>query len=206
MIVLRHPAGPLDTNAYVLVDGTDAVVVDPAGDAEALLAAAQRHGGTVGAVWLTHAHFDHVAGLADLLDLIDVPVYLNDRDRVLFERAAASAALYGIRTRQSSAPTLPLVDAQELSVGNATARCLWTPGHAPGHMAFYLEEAETVLSGDALFRGSIGRTDLPFGDTATLLDAIRRQLFSLPPSTAVLPGHGEPTTIGDEIRSNPFLR
>lgn len=206
MIALRHPAGPLATNAYVLVDGADAVVVDPAGDADMLLALAREHGGTIRAVWLTHAHFDHVAGLQNLLDMIDVPVYLNEGDRFLFDSAAASAALYGIPVKQSVAATLPLVDTQELSIGNTTARCLWTPGHAPGHMAFYLEEAGTVLSGDALFRGSIGRTDLPFGNTATLVDAIRRRLFTLPPSTEVLPGHGEPTTIGDEIATNPFLQ
>ncbi len=205
MKAVRYPAGPLETNAYLLIEGSDAVVVDPSGDAEGLLAVARSHGATARAVYLTHAHFDHVAGLMDLLDHGDVPVYLDPRDRVLFDRAAASAAHYGIRVRQPEGATLPLAHGQEFQVGDTTLRCLWTPGHAPGHMAFYAPSEGLVLAGDALFRGSIGRTDLPFGDTAQLLESIRSQLLSLPPETRVLPGHMDETTIAQEAEHNPFL-
>lgn len=206
MRLLRHTAGPVQTNAYVVTDGPEAVIVDPSGDADRLLALAAESGATPKAVWLTHAHFDHVAGLADLLDRVDVPVYLGLADRVLLDAAAASAAAFGLRIRQPTVTTTALEHGAVLRVGDAAATCLATPGHAPGHMAFHFAASRRLLSGDALFRGSIGRTDLPFGDAEQLLRSIREQLLALPDATEVFPGHGDATTIGEERARNPFLQ
>ncbi len=158
------------------------------------------------AVWLTHAHFDHIGALAEVHRQFPVPVYLHENDRELFEHAAESAAFFGIRLEQPALETLPLNQGQTLSLGAHEATCLFTPGHAPGHTAFYLPRQNLVFAGDALFQGSVGRTDLPGGDPAQLLASVRRELLTLPDKTIVLPGHGPATTIGIERRMNPFLR
>ena len=197
--------GALQANAYLLIEGTHAVVVDPGDEPARLLAALERHGAVLDAVWLTHADFDHVGGLAGLLDARRVPVYLHPDDVPLLASAAGRAASWGLRVVQPPTDTAPLADGTELDLAGTLARCLYTPGHTPGHIAFHLASEGLVLTGDALFRGSIGRTDRPFGDTATLLRSIRERLLVLPDDTRALPGHGPETTIGLEKRSNPFL-
>ncbi len=205
MIVERHPVGTLQANAYVLVDGGRAVVVDPGDEPARLLAAVERHGAVLDAVWLTHADFDHVGGLAGLLEVRRVPVYLHPDDAPLLAGASRQAASWGLSVVQPPTDTEPLEDGMELELAGIAAQCLFTPGHSPGHIAFHLAAEGLVLTGDALFRGSIGRTDRPFGDTATLLRSIRERLLVLPDETRALPGHGPETTIGLEKRSNPFL-
>lgn len=205
MIIERFPVGPLQANAYVLVEGDVAVIVDP-GDEPALLSEAlARHGARLQAVWLTHADFDHVGGLAGLLDAHPVPVYLHPAERPLLQNAARQAAAWGLHIPSPDVATEPLADGLELTLGAVTARCLFTPGHTPGHTAFFLPDERTVLTGDALFNGSVGRTDRPFGDGPRLLRSIREKLLTLPPDTRALPGHGPETTIGRELRTNPFL-
>jgi len=201
------PVGPLQANAYVLIAaGGDAAIVDPGADGENLLDAVRARGGRLTAVWLTHAHFDHVGGLAELMELEPVPVYLHPDDRPLLEGAAASAAAWDIPLRQPPTETRPLAHGQTLVLGGTSVSCLHTPGHAPGHIAFHLADEGVVLTGDALFRGSIGRTDLPLGDAEALLASIRDHLMTLPDATRVLPGHGGPSTIGAERATNPFLQ
>ncbi len=221
--------GPLETNCYLLMDddSRDAVIVDPADEAERIRDAVSELGASVGAIWLTHAHFDHIGALAELLERgpsgFDpqggvgsaspqgapvpgaLPVYLHPDDRPLYEHAAEQAAAFGMRVRAPRAETTPLSHGQRVRVGEHEAVCLHTPGHAPGHIAFSFAREGLVLCGDALFAGSIGRTDLPLGDHATLLRSIREQLLTLPDETIAYPGHGPRTTIGAERRSNPFL-
>lgn len=206
MIIERHPVGPLRANAYLLIEGDRAVIVDPGDEPERLLAALQRHAVELEAIWLTHADFDHVGGLAAIEERAPVPILLHPLDHDLLASAAARAASWGLVVSQPPTATMPLTHAQELHLGGVTARCLFTPGHTPGHVAFYLPSEHAVLTGDALFRGSIGRTDRPIGDTETLLRSIREQLLVLPADTRVLPGHGPETTIELERRTNPFLR
>lgn len=206
MIVRALAVGPLQANAYLLTEGEHTVLVDPGDEAPRLLAAVREAGGRLEAVWLTHAHFDHVGALADVLDAWEVPVHLHPGDLPLLRQAAASAAQWGVTVRQPPADTRALAHGQVLTLGGTTVRCLHTPGHAPGHVAFHLPSEGAVLSGDALFRGSVGRTDLPFGDAGALLAGIREHLLSLSDETRVLPGHGPATTIGLERRSNPFLQ
>ncbi len=197
--------GPLQENCYLLSDNDtqQAVLIDPGDEAEQLIAAL--NGFELTAVWLTHAHFDHIGALAAVHRQFPVPVYLHENDRELFTHAAESAAFFGLTLEQPVLETTPLTHAQTLTLGEHEATCLFTPGHAPGHIAFYLPEHGTVLAGDALFQGSVGRTDLPGGDHAQLLASIRRELLTLPNETRVLPGHGPETTIGAERRTNPFL-
>ncbi len=197
--------GPLQENCYLLSDNDtrQAVLIDPGDEAERLIAAL--NGFELTAVWLTHAHFDHIGALAAVHRQFPVPVYLHPDDRELFAHAAESAAFFGLTLEQPVLETTPLTHHQTLTLGSHQATCLFTPGHAPGHIAFYLPEHGTVLAGDALFQGSVGRTDLPGGDHAQLLASIRRELLTLPGETRVLPGHGPETTVGVERRMNPFL-
>ena len=199
--------GSLGSTAILLRAGPDAVLVDPGAEAHRLLAALRDAAAPLREIWLTHAHFDHIGALQDVLDALPspVPVRMHPGDRPLYDDAAAWAAWVGVPFRPPSAPTEDLADEQIVRVGAIRATCLHTPGHAPGHVSFHLPAAGTVLSGDALFRGSIGRTDIPYGDQAELVTSIRRRLLTLPDDTRVVPGHGAPTTIAEERRTNPFL-
>ena len=199
--------GPLQENCYVLADSDShaAVLIDPGDEADKLLAALAKQDLQLQAIWLTHAHFDHVGALADILDKHDVPVWMHPADEVLLKNAAASAASWNVRIRQPDCATQPLSHGQCLEFAGLSFLCLYTPGHAPGHIAFYLESEKLVIAGDALFRGSIGRTDLPYGDHEQLLSSIRRELLSLPPETHIFPGHGPETSIAFEKEHNPFF-
>ncbi len=200
----RLTVGPLQENCYLLTDDEtkSAVLVDPGDEAPKLMQALE--GYTLQAIWLTHAHFDHVGALAEL-QVYDVPTFLHPNDEPLLANAKASASRFGLHLRQPKVEYTPLGDAHVLSFGDQEVRCLFTPGHAPGHIAFYFPAGGIVLAGDALFRGGIGRTDLPGGNHAQLIESIRTQLLTLPEETVVYPGHGPETTVGHEAKSNPFL-
>lgn len=205
MQVTRFSVGPVQANAYLLVEGEHAVLVDPGDEPKRLLGALAASGARLEAVWLTHADFDHVGALAGVLAAHPAPVYLHPADLPLLRGAREQAAAWGLAIEAPPTATRDLADGQTLSLGGLEARCLFTPGHTPGHVAFYLPAAALVLTGDALFRGGIGRTDRPFGDAERLLRSIRGKLLTLPDDTRVLPGHGPASTILDERRSNPFL-
>lgn len=207
MNVRGFPVGPLQANCYILDDGDRAVVIDPGGEADVILSFLARHGLQTHEIWLTHAHFDHVGGLAPLLASLedDVAVRMHPDEAPVLEGAAAHAAAFGIEIPDPPRDWLDLHHGMALSFGHATVRALHTPGHAPGHIAFWLPSEGVVLAGDALFRGSVGRTDLPYGDHDRLISSIREHLLTLPPDTEVLPGHGEATTVGREAATNPFL-
>jgi len=203
--IRRFAVGALQANAYLLANGGEAVLVDPGSEPQRLLDALRASGAELQAVWLTHADFDHVGGLAGVLAARTVPVYLHPADLPLLRSAAERAAAWGVPIDPPPAATRDLRDGQVLTLAGLEARCLLTPGHTPGHIAFHLPAAKLVLTGDALFRGSIGRSDRPFGDGDQLLRSIRTSLLALPDETRVLPGHGAETTIGLERRTNPFL-
>jgi hydroxyacylglutathione hydrolase len=178
--------------------------VDPGEEPERFLAEAVRVDRRITAIWLTHAHFDHILGVAAIRAATGAPIHLHAGDRGLYDQLAQQGAWLGLRATAPPAPDAELVHGQRLRVGRIEFGVRHVPGHSPGHVCFVAPGA--VLSGDVLFEGSIGRTDLPGGDFATLIASIRRELFSLPDATIVYPGHGAPTTIGRERASNPFLK
>lgn len=199
--------GPVAANAYLVTDeATGAtVVIDPGDEAPRLLAALEEAGHHPSEIWLTHAHFDHIGAVAGLREAFPVPVRLHPADVPLYDGAARQAAWFGVSVRPPGVATVALADGERLALGHQTVEVLHTPGHAPGHVAFYAPDAGVLFSGDALFRGSVGRTDLPLCDPAALERSLRERLLVLPDATRVLPGHGPETTIGHERRTNPFV-
>lgn len=212
--LIRMSVGPLQVNAYLLIAGDQAVVVDPGEEGQRISAELALRGARLRAIWLTHAHFDHVGGITDLLETAGraetggagpVRVHMHPADQPLLEQAVAAAARWSIQITPPPTSTVDIQHGDVLEVAGIRATALHTPGHAPGHVAFHLPQQRLVLSGDALFQGSVGRTDLPLADPQQLKESIRRELMSLPDDTMVLPGHGPATTVGAERRDNPFL-
>ncbi|MFN2587825.1 MAG: MBL fold metallo-hydrolase [Actinomycetota bacterium] len=205
-LLAHFVVGPLGCNCYVVGDPEtkDAVVVDPGGDAARLIAELDRLGVTVTAVVATHAHFDHLIAGEALRAHTGAPFYLHPSDRFLLDWWYESGRLFlGVEL-----PPPPAIDADAteglvLPAGAAGLRVIHTPGHSPGSISLVAPDA--LYSGDALFAGSVGRTDLPGGDTKVLVDAIRSKLFAFDDATPVFPGHGEPTTVGEEKELNPFV-
>jgi len=196
--------GPFQENSYLVVDETTnrAVLIDPGDEPERLIALVNESGATLDAIWLTHAHVDHIGGIAGVRREWPVPVHLHPADRPLFDRGAEQAATYGLELDQPDAPDVALADGDVLTIGSLEFDVIHTPGHAPGHVVF--RHGQTVLGGDLLFAGSIGRTDLPLADPAAMQESLAR-LCELDDATVVYPGHGPRTTIGHERATNGFL-
>lgn len=192
--------GPLQENAYLVETPEGAVFIDPGDDPERLLALAEGAGLNPRAILLTHAHFDHVGAVAPLVEALGLPVFLHPLDLPLYERAAEVAARWGVLIPRPPQEVEPLEEGMALFGFE-----VWhLPGHSPGHVAFLDREGRQVFSGDLLFRGGIGRYDLPGADPKALFRSLKR-LLSLPPTTQVHPGHGPSTTLGLEAQTNPFL-
>jgi glyoxylase-like metal-dependent hydrolase (beta-lactamase superfamily II) len=208
MQILTFELGPALTNAYLLADeaSQEAVVVDPAWDGLHILAAAQEHGWHISQLWFTHAHFDHIGGAAALVNGLKPPpsLGLHPGDLPLW-RAEGGAPLFGFHIETPPEPDVQLAHGQHLQLGSLQFEVRHAPGHTPGHVLFYCATEGVIFCGDVIFAGSIGRTDLPGGDYATLLHSIRSQVLSLPADTRLLSGHGEGTTVAWEQRWNPFL-
>ena len=154
----------------------------------------------------THCHLDHVFGNKFIYDTYELPLHLHPLEQQVLEYAPVSGQKWNLPFDNYSGPLRFLEPGELLLVGKDMLKVLFTPGHAPGHVVFYCEEQGFVIGGDVLFRGSIGRTDLPLGDHSTLLHSIRTQLFALPDEVIIYPGHGPHTTIGWEKKNNPFLQ
>lgn len=195
--------GPFQSNCYIAapVRPGPVVVIDPGDEPNRILA---RLGGRdVAAVLLTHAHLDHIGGVAEVARATGAPVHLHPADRFLYDAAPEHARMYGLRLEPPPAPDAELEAGQTLRFGDLAWEVRHVPGHSPGHVAFVGHGVAFV--GDCVFAGSIGRTDLPGGDMETLLTSIRREILRLPADTPLYPGHMGPTTVGREARTNPFL-
>ena len=205
--VLQLPLGPIQTNCYIVGDGDshDAVVIDPGWDAPLVLDALAERQWTCRHVLLTHAHFDHIGGVADLVEETGAPLAIHPKELPLL-RAGGGAKAFGLETRPSPEPEVLLEPGKPLTAGSLTFDVLFVPGHTPGHVAFYHAGGQAVFSGDVLFQQGIGRTDLPGGDYDRLMRSLREVMLQLPDETVVCSGHGPTTTIGAERRENPFLQ
>ncbi len=206
--ILTLTLGPVETNAYLIADSETkvAIVIDPAWDGEKILEAANQKGWRISNIWLTHAHFDHLGGAAVVADGSNPPppVALHPEDYWLW-REQGGARLFGMDIDPGPEPSVDLMDGQELFLGAYKFKVLFAPGHTPGHVMFYCETENLLFSGDVIFQNSIGRTDLPRGDTQTLLNSIRDQVLVLPDETIIYSGHGPQSSIGAEKKYNPFL-
>jgi hydroxyacylglutathione hydrolase len=182
-------------------------VVDPGGDLDQVLAFIRDEGVEIEKILLTHAHIDHAGATKALRDALKVPVVGPEReDEFLIEGIAMQGEMFGLGHAEPFVPDQWLVQGDLVSVGNERFEVRHCPGHTPGHVIFYNAARKFALVGDVLFDGSIGRSDLPRGDHATLLRSIKAQLLTLPDDTTFLPGHGPTSTIGAQRRTNPFLR
>jgi hydroxyacylglutathione hydrolase len=203
--VVQMVTGQIQENAYLVREASGhALLVDPGDDAGKILALVRQEDVQVQAILLTHAHFDHIGAVQACREALSCKVYLHQDAFDPYSRAHLAPARFGLPFTQPEPPEERLEPGTH-TFGNLELTALFTPGHAPGHLAFYFADG-FVLSGDALFAGSIGRTDIPAGDLELLLERIRTQLYTLPDQTVVLSGHGRDTTIGREKQSNPFAR
>jgi glyoxylase-like metal-dependent hydrolase (beta-lactamase superfamily II) len=197
--------GPFRENCYLVVDEdtSAAVLIDPGADGEQLVRMVRDSGASLEAIWLTHAHIDHIGGIAEVRRQHDVPVYLHPLDLPYYTQLSARAArMYGVPFEQPEGPDRELAEGDVLTCGALQFTVMHVPGHAPGLVSFNGEGV--AFSGDLLFQGSIGRTDLPLSNPFDM-DASLDRFGALPGATVVYPGHGGQTTIAEEKRTNPFL-
>jgi len=202
------PVGMLACNCSVIGDEVtrDAIVIDPGDDIADIVAILDRHLLRVKMIVITHAHIDHIGGAAKLRALTGAPVYMNEADSVLAENLAMQASWLGVETPENPGIDTAAKEGDVLTAGTIVAQVLETPGHTPGSVSLYIPAEKKLIAGDTLFRGSVGRTDLPGGNTAEIAKSIRGKLYTLPEDTVVVPGHGDETTVGREKRLNPFVR
>lgn len=199
--------GMLQCNCSILGDENsgDAIVVDPGADIDDIMALVQQHNLTVRQIVITHAHIDHIGEVADIKRRTGALVAMHPGEQALYDAIDQQAAWLGMPVPEKVEIDTPLKSNDVLKLGNTEIHMLFTPGHSPASLSLWIPSEKRAIVADTLFRRSIGRTDLPGGDHAILIQSIRQKLFTLPPDTLVIPGHGENTTIGEEIRHNPFL-
>lgn len=203
------PVTPFQQNATVLwcPETMRAAVVDPGGDLDRILDVVRREGLTLERVLVTHGHIDHAGGAAELRDALGVKIEGPHReDLFLLETLPESGAKYGMLTARAVVPDRWLKEGDEVTVGGLTFAIYEAPGHTPGSVVLFNDENRFALMGDVLFQGSVGRTDLPRGDHETLMRSIREKVLPLGDDVVFLPGHGSPSTVGQERETNPFLQ
>ncbi|MDZ7779425.1 MAG: MBL fold metallo-hydrolase [Gemmatimonadota bacterium] len=208
MRIQTYTGGNFGQNAYLAIcEASDvAVAIDPGGGTDRMVADLEERGHTLEAIVLTHAHLDHVEGVHLVRRFApDVPIYLHPDDFDLYRSLPQQAAMFGLRADPQPEPTDELVPGRRFEFGQCGFDIRFTPGHAPGHVILVAPEDGLAVTGDVVFQGSIGRTDLPGGDFKTLMASIRQEVLSLPDEITMYPGHGPPTTVGAERATNPFL-
>ena len=209
MTIKRFTFNPFATTSYLVASEGEAAVIDAsphtADEVDQVVRAVEKSGATPTHLLLTHAHIDHILGAHMLSERLGLQWHMDPAEVPLLTRSSEQAAMFGVPDFHAPATTIPMRAGDTVAFGDRAWQVIGVPGHSPGSLAFYDATAATIFSGDALFRGSIGRTDLPLGDLPTLMRSIHTQLLTLPPATRVFPGHGPPTTIAQEAAHNPFL-
>lgn len=196
------PLGALETNCYIVYKDNNALVIDPGGtsteDLTTIIDVLKEEKCSVQAILCTHLHFDHVFSTARLHEYLQVPIFASDADDFLLKG--------GIRDWPNVEPFQKIhITEGPQTLGVFSYEVLYTPGHTPGSLSLYFKEMNSLFTGDLLFYHSVGRTDLPRGDTQTLLNSLHKKIFVLPPKTIVYPGHGCPTSVEEERTNNPYI-
>lgn len=206
--IVQYQIGPLDNNTYLAADPVSemAVLIDPSFGSQEILKSIEQQGWTLSQVWLTHAHFDHIAGVSAVQAGVKtlLPVFLHPKDFPLW-RDHGGARLFGFQVDLGPEPDHLLEHRQKLPLGSQMLEVRHTPGHTPGHVIFYSVEAAAAFCGDLIFFHGVGRTDLPGSSHAILVRSIHEEVFSLPRHTRLLSGHGIETTVEEEMRENPYV-
>jgi len=202
------PVGPLQCNCSIIGDETtrDAMVIDPGDDIADVLAIIEKHKLQVRQIVITHAHIDHVGGAMKLRQATGAPILMNQNDYALVKMLDLQAAWLGMQSPGHVEIDRSVGDADKVEAGPLVANVIHTPGHTEGSVCLYFPGQHKLIAGDTLFAGSIGRTDLPGGSYEKIIRSLHEKVLALPDETAVVPGHGPLTTIGDERANNPFLK
>lgn len=207
-VILRYVLGPLENNSYIIADPEtgEAAVIDPSFDSEHILEDAHQRNLRICFILLTHAHFDHMAGAAWVASQFSPPlaIALHPSDLVLYAQGGG-AAQFGLPFEPGPNPRMLLSEGQIIKIGAVELEVHHAPGHTPGHVVFVCSQASVVFCGDLIFAGSVGRTDLSGGSHELLLDSIQDHIFTLPPETRLLSGHGAETTVDIEQATNPYI-
>lgn len=202
------PVTPLQQNCTLLwcEKTQQAAFVDPGGDTAQLLKALKQHDLNLEKIFLTHAHLDHVGGTQEIVEHLKVPVIgPHEGDKFWLDALPQQCEMFGFPPQAAFYPDTWLNQGEQVTLGEETLEVRHCPGHTPGHVIFFHAASQLALVGDVLFKGSIGRTDFPRGDHATLIHSIKQQLFSLGDAVQFIPGHGPMSSFGEERRNNPFL-
>jgi glyoxylase-like metal-dependent hydrolase (beta-lactamase superfamily II) len=208
MLVVRHAVvGPFAANSYLAVCSRtgDAVLLDPGGDTERVLGLCEPGGYRIGRIFCTHGHIDHVAGAAEAKAATGAPLQIHAADEGWLEALPSQAEMFGFDRVEPPKIDHRHVDGERFEVGTCEAQVIHTPGHSPGSSCLWFPQAKILFTGDTLFSGSVGRTDLPGGDFEALRRSIREKLFALGDDVTFHPGHGPGGLLGDERRANPFV-
>lgn len=208
MIHEIFPVGPLQCNCSIIGDeaSREALVIDPGDEISEILAIIQKHNFQVKQIVITHAHIDHVGGAMKLRQATGAPILINENDYALLKMLDVQAAWIGMQDPGKVEVADSLGESDTVKAGALSAKVMHTPGHTEGSICLYFPTEKTLIAGDTLFAGSIGRTDLPGGSFEKIIRSIRGKLLTLPDETVVVPGHGELTTIAQERETNPFLK
>lgn len=210
MQIHSFTVGPFAENTYLLIQDEQALIIDPGftnqQQYQAVKTKIENSGAALHAIVLTHAHVDHVLGIDKVLNDSEVPVYLSEKDRWLWNNFSSQASMFGLQADSFDFNPQELPISLDWQIGNFRFDVRYTPGHAPDHVSLYSSEDEMLIAGDTIFKEGIGRTDLYKGDLNTLKQSIQGQLYVLPDDTTVYPGHGPQTTIGHEKQANPFVQ
>lgn len=208
MLVRTLVVGPVSCNCAIVAcsETHEAAVIDPGGDGNLILAAIEEMGVRVKYLLHTHGHFDHIMATGEVAAATGAPVLIHEKDRPIYEGLPRQAQIFGYSAGNPPAVSDWLKDGQVIAIGKLSAQVLHTPGHTPGSVSFYFgADRALVFAGDTLFAHSVGRTDLPGGSFEDLTSSIRSKLYTLPPATRVVPGHGRETLIGHELQHNPYI-